>query len=401
MTQKRPRVPALIFLLAGTLQLPACAQDPSPTLSSRGAGETGAYAAREATAVRMGDTQGYYTDPEFLDSAAKATFADEHNRIWLADLDMETGLFVSASGRDLFIDEDITPLRTSFNGPEFGLDKHGWALFYTKNVDGVPRAWRATVNGDRVSKQPLTPGDRPRMSILATQDASAPSIRILYVLDVWQRGMGGKAAWAEADGAMQAETEFDKDTGVRWIVGTRSFVYVRQSGPNKGQLALYDTETGRETLIITDDGGKKSDAYAWMTPGGTLRILSAIDDRTLVFYANSGGGKPWKRAKSIDMGKYSSYGFIGSPEAVAVGEKSYVSLVVKENSGYAKADVLVIGPDTGEIVHCNDGMGAVIRTDPEIVRGKNQIFVYYNTVSFGKPMRFTPYRCATGIPVTP
>ncbi|NWF63014.1 MAG: hypothetical protein HXY38_01805, partial [Chloroflexi bacterium] len=93
----------------------------------------------------------------------------------------------------------------------------------------------------------------------------------------------------------------------------------------------------------------------------------------------------------------SAYDVIGSPEAFTAGGKSYITLVVKENTNYAPAEVWVwgIASENRFTLQCQDGQGDLIRTDPETYLGANQVFVYYNTV--GDNQRFELLRCETGI----
>ncbi len=82
-----------IFLMLSALLLPTHAERSYQGVS------------KDGRSVRMGDAQGSYIDPEFLESASKIAFADERNRIWLSDINLQTGMFVSSSGKDILIVE--------------------------------------------------------------------------------------------------------------------------------------------------------------------------------------------------------------------------------------------------------------------------------------------------------
>jgi hypothetical protein len=95
-----------------------------------------ALAATPSDAVRLGSPEVSYIDPEILSSAHKLSFQDRAGTIWVADLDPATGTFRSEDGRDVKVDGGAVNLLVTFQGPEFGVDETGWAVYYTKEYDG-------------------------------------------------------------------------------------------------------------------------------------------------------------------------------------------------------------------------------------------------------------------------
>ena len=61
-----------------------------------------------------------------------------------------TGLFKSGHGRDILIDTGHTDLQFTHNGSEWALDRNGWSVVYTKEVDGVRQMWRGYLEGKKV-----------------------------------------------------------------------------------------------------------------------------------------------------------------------------------------------------------------------------------------------------------
>lgn len=333
-------------------------------------------------AQRIGALQGSYIDPEFYSDENLAAFADEKGQIWLSMIDPLTGNFVS-DGKDIFVDDNITPLKISFNGPEFGVDRHGWALFYTK--DNTPQIWKATLEDTTITTTCLTK-DAPRLSVLASKDVSSETTRLLYSFGGAFRATG-KIAWLDENDP-DTETIVDNtDVGIRWIDNTRSFAFIRMSGPEKGQVALYDTETATATTI-TNTEGEKSYSYGWIAPEfDEILVMVVVDNNRIEIYKDN-GGTFWECISTIIP--ESHYTIIGSPEPFVAGKKSYISFVTKEFEGYSPAEVWVstIEENNQIALLCSDGQGDIIRSDPESFIGQKTVFIYYNVVRQDESGRF-------------
>lgn len=360
-----------------------------------------AVSIREGKAGRMGVSGRSYIDPELYAGENLMAYADEAGRIWLANLD-DSGNFVSNSGRDVLIDEDISPLRISFNGPEFGVDRQGWALFYNKDVNEVIQVWRATVTGEGVQVTALTSDDAPRLSVQASRDASAPSVHLFYAHGGATRQQGD-IGWLDEDAPQTSETILEKaDVGTRWIENSRSFVFVRQSGAEAGQIAIYDTDKGTADTITAPGAGPFGDTYGWMAPEyGQMLVLGVVEHSRIEIYQDK-GGEYWERIEVLDIPESSAYRYIGSPEVFTAGGKSYITLVVKQTTKYAPAEMWVWGISSGEdrfLLRCNDGQGEAVRSDPESLVGTDGVYVFYNLIQpviSGRQV-FEVYRCETGL----
>ncbi len=378
--------PVWRFLI--TLEIPESSRLSSPSVQSR-------------KAVPMGVPGGSYVDPEFCSNENLAAFTDEQGQIWLAMLDPLTGTFISPDGKDILVDDKTTPLRISFNGPEFGVDRNGWALFYTKNVNNTPQIWKATIENADVEKAPVTTDDVPRLSVLASKAPFSETTRLLYSWGGFSRA-DGKIAWLDEDDPNATETIVDiTDAGARWIDNTRAFTFVRMSGPEKGQIALYDTEIAMAETI-TNVAGTKSYSYGWIAPEfDELLVLVVVDNSRIEVYKDDGGAY-WNCISTLRIPEESQYSIIGSPEPFIAGKKSYISLVIKESDGYSPGEVWVWSIEEGDTqcaLKCDDGQGAAIRSDPESFVGQQEVFVYYNVIRQGKSgeLIFELFKWDTGI----
>ncbi len=368
-------------------------------MGAEAASEAIASPVQEARAVRIGVPGVGYIDPEFYSDLDLMAFADGERRVWLASLDPESGRPVAADGREVLVDVGVTPLNVSFNGPEFGVDRRGWALFYTKAADGLPQPWRATLEDGRITRGPLIEAPPSRLSILPAKNPEADSTALMYVRDGdWGEGHIGYLN--EADPAASESGVPSSDTGARWIDGTAAFTFVHTQGPDVGQVAIHDGETGR-TRTITDSPGVKSLAYGWRAPEtGGLLVLAVVDDAAIEVYAE-GDGVVWERRWRLTLPAESAGAWIGSPEPFVANGRSYISLALKQGAGYVPAEVWVWGVEDGAervLVRCDDGQGRVIRTDPEVYLGRERAFVYYNLIrGGGGRASFELYKCDTGL----
>ena len=348
-------------------------------------------------ATQIGSPEHSYIDPEFHSSENLITFADSEQNAWLSEIDPLSGDFVLSDGRDVLVDEELTPLSLSFNGPEFGIDKNGWSLYYTKDVDGVPQVWQAAPHENK-SPQALTNNEISRFSVLASEAPTLDETYLLYAQSSFSP-LEGKIAWLNEDGI--ETTAAPTDRGTRWIDDTASFVYIQYSGANAGQVAIYDTQT-HTSETITNSTGKKSYAYGWFAPEYDQLLGLVLNNTSEIEIYQDKGGEYWEKISTLQLPTESQYSIIGSPETFSAGEKSYITLVTKADTGYAKAEVWVWGIETDEkqyTLRCEDDQGEVIRTDPESFVGEDEVFVYYNVFQPGflGRQKFELYRCNTGI----
>jgi pimeloyl-ACP methyl ester carboxylesterase len=339
----------------------------------------------DPNALRISPEGGSYIDPELLSIDDKLAFQSSGGTVYLSDIDPHTGAFVSASGKDLLIDTEATPLIHSFNGPEFGIDAKGWSLFYTKDNGGTPQIWRADVNISDVTRTALTTGLLPKLSTLASKDVTANSIKLLFSRGAFLKT--GVVCWIDEDQPEREIVVDSIDTGTRWVDSSNSFFYVKQTGKNAGQLFLYHTGEMTEKRI-TDDPDRKSYSYGWFAPEyDELLVLAVLSDTAIAIYRDH-GAEFWQKIATLTAPPSSEYKYIGSPEPFVAAGKSYISFVCKKSassSQYVDAEVWVSGIETDNntrfIKRCDSGLPNTIRTDPESYIGADQVFIYYNVLT--------------------
>ena len=360
--------------------------------------------------VPAGDTQqlspkGHpYLDPEILSEYGLVTFIDREKpdaprRIWVGTLDPMTGLFKSGHGRDILIDTGHTDLRFTHNGSEWALDRNGWSVVYTKEVNGVRHMWRGYLDGKKVVAGPVSSGQIPAFGGVGSINPNADSTRIIAISGAWD---GGEKVWMDVkDGARRHPIGPTIDhTDGRWIAGTNLLVSVMEEKEDSGQLLLMDTDTG-ESRRITDDHGRKGRFYGWLAPeaGGKVRVLAVRDKRELVVYEDR-GGKFWE---AIQTHRPPNNGVgVSSPEPFVVGGRSYatVSVGLRMEPGTRRREtqiwILDLSGEDKLPVRGDDGSSDPgHRTDAEVFVGAEQVFVIHTYHPPGRQVEVR--RTATGI----
>jgi hypothetical protein len=351
----------------------------------------------------VGETNGSYIDPEFSEAASQVVFQDVKNRVWIGDLDPETGLFKTATGRDYLMDEDITLIfdrppqgrKFSTNGPEWTRDEKGPCVVYTKeDQDGLMQQWMAQlVNGESVVRQ-LTHnkfdcyGNMPSRF----QDGKPPRIAYTYDWPIWK----AKAAWVFFDKPNEPQQldGFDYRQMSMWSAVSPDFLFVkRAAGSPHGQIARSSADTG-EVTVLTNDEGQKDDPGLFVAPeyDGDILLVCNADNAALGIYRDEkrDGKSPWTRIATLALPPDAPHKFISSPETIAsatgIGGISYFSLLAREGKDRNTPGsiwVLGLGKDPANrfvrrVDYAADTTAPSVVLEPEPFVGKNEVYVYYN-----------------------
>ena len=338
--------------------------------------------------------------------------------VWIAELNPLTGLLVSATGKDLLVDTDVAAIGPQFdttNGPEWGLDSEGAAVFYSKrDTNGVVQCWRASnLVAGGVKAAPLThlkgPDGEGAIMVIARKDASRPTTQFIYrYIPAPRFRKGGPARWAD-ETAPDAVHDFPQFNGAAaapsWIEGTEDFAYAMFVAPGKSEIARFNTATGTAT-VLTSHPGAKYNVHAFKAPelNGELLVGCVIDrTRFTVFRSDGTRYVPWADLVPPDP----EHPYMISPEIFQAGGMTYFAVQMSSHSpgslGVLPQDVdcamwiLGLGKDASHRVARRVDDGAVsgakaYRFEPEVYVGANEVFLFYNIGN-------TLHRARTGIKV--
>ncbi|MFW5748584.1 MAG: BPSS1187 family protein [Chloroflexota bacterium] len=343
-------------------------------------------------------------DPEILPGGHLLTYQADSG-VYLARLDPATGLFVNPGGKDILVDTGAARPLETFNGPEFGIDMDGWALYYAKEHQGDLQIWRAALTSSGVpAAEPLSSGERHQTQ-LVSRNPTGPTTRIAAIQGTWQRGT---AVWFDESNPAAIYPISPVENGIaslRWVDNSYMLTYSQRVGPDRGQVVLLDTSTNAEQTI-TGDRGDKTDPYGWFAPDydDDLLVLAILDDAAVAIYRDT-GGSTWERIATLEPPAESRFDFVSSAEPFVVNGRSYISLVVKnaEDSRELFSDSEVwlfdLNPDpTARYTErCDSGEPGVARTDPETYIGEDNVYVYYNVISGPGATPYEMRRCRSAL----
>lgn len=351
----------------------------------------------------MGEPSLRYIDPEVLIGTGSIAFQDEDGNLWFGKLDPTTGKFVSPTGRDVLVDTNLASVQISHNGPEWGLDRFGPALFYTKPDNrGTQQIWRAgiAVSEGIVTKQ-LTTGILPSVGQIPSLFAGNDETYILFF-----KGMKTTttAVWAKdssANSISPVPNYWLPSGGGFFVPGPapdRPFLlFVHKNEETlETQVALLDTVSGQMKLI-TNDAGDKYEPHAFNAPeyGGEMLIAVLIDRLTLAIYRNIGDANGyWTRIEEISLPEGETNTWLYSMEPVSglegqsgINGVSYFSLAANQfdNPYLGDTSLWLLGlgnnPDGRFCRRVDEGSipdRPQFRFEPETYLGSHDLFYFYN-----------------------
>jgi len=367
-----------------------------------GAGAPTAQADFVPDAPFVGEIGGSYIDPEFSEGAGQVVFQDVQNRVWIGDIDPETGLFRTETGCDYLMDEDITVIfdrppqgrKFSTNGPEWTRDESGPCVVYTK-VDeaGIMQQWLARwVDGRSVVTQ-LTDGPTDCYGNMPSrfQDGKPPRIAYTYNWPIWD----AQAAWIFADRPDEPHRleGFDYRQMSMWSAVSPEFMFVQQQeGALWGQVARANADTGA-VQVLTNDAGQKDDPGLFAAPefGGEILLVCNVDNSALGIYRDLGAADGfWTRIATLTLPADVPHRYISSPETIApatgIGGVSCFALLAREGKDRnTPGSIWVLGlgtdPENRLVRRVDDGAVTGVSAtvlEPEPFVGQSEVYVYYN-----------------------
>jgi len=371
--------------------------------------------------IIIGNPNIHYLDPEFIDvnGQYKVMFTDSvysFGYMRVADLDPVTGKFISSDGLDWKVDSNIAPIyQTLINGPEWAVDTGGLSLFYTKyDHNGKLQVWHAQLSNPPVLTQ-LTNDTSDCIHWAATLNPTDSNVKFFSVKNIPPYGY--VLFWHNENNIYFSYTNslpgyiWPGNNGPRFIPGTPYFVYSKQITANKIEIVRVNT-LDNTVKVITNDSIKKVDCWGFKAPEFNNEICysACTSDTTLDVYRFVNLNDPFAtKIATIKTPPGEILKYISSVEILQTAEglfdKTYFAFRgAKITEPLTPVDgamwIASLGADsTGRFVRRVD-IGAVTgdtayRQEPELLVGKNELFLYYNSYEVGgiKQLR----RCRTGI----
>jgi hypothetical protein len=378
--------------------------------------------------VKVSEARVIYSDPEFCDELSQMVFWDYSAgslNAGVADLDPVTGLVKNPSGRDAIVATGLSPNFKdgkwwSHNGPEYGRDKNGWAIYFTKeDSKGARQIWRARKKEGRYVGEQLTTAPLGQAGVLVSTVAKDEDTRMMFYFEM-DSPRGYSVAWANAgdpDKFNELPNWRGSNSIARHVAGASLIAYApRYDGV--AQVTLLNTKTGKTTRI-TDEPGEKFDTFGFFAPefGGEMLVGSNIDRKRFAIFRNTKkDGSYWTKIAELRLPEDSPFKFIYSVEPAApetgVNGVTYFTLNATESAQGNRGEtgrsaqngsiwVLGFGKDPSNrlVRRLDEGLNSGIRTvryESESMLGKDELFVYYERRN-PETGRGELRRCRTGI----
>ena len=369
-------------------------------------------------------------DPEFNDVQHRVAYWDyvgARLNISVAELDPRTGSLKSETGRDFAAAKDVSPSFKqgrwwSHNGPEWGRDRDGWAIYFTKeDAQGNRQMWRAVEKDGRYLPEQLTTKPGGHCGALISQSATAADTRMLFYINLDVPGQDN-VAWALASKPNEFHPlpDWRGSYSIARIVGEHHIGYAPRDKAGVPQVVLLDTRTGQRQTI-TDEPGDKFDTYGFRAPefGGELLMMANIDRQRLAIYRDVKKNGPWQKIAELRLPPDSPFKYIYSCEPIApetgVNGTSYFSLNATKQKGANRGEtgraekdgsiwVFGLGKDPVNrlVRRVDEGEVSGIETtryESESFVGTDEVFIYYERKD-PESGRGELRRCRTGISVS-
>jgi hypothetical protein len=338
----------LAFAVVLAVTLCACPPPNDATIAPAGQASLGQAAAFAANETRMSDPRLTVGDPEFEPQYLRVAYFS-NGEIRVAPI--AAGGMVDLASSELVDTGAVVrpdPRTVIKNGPEWGLSRSGWDLYYTKLDDlGRPYMARATRNGNGSWVAAAVPTSTGRFFPMPSIDPLDPVPRILYGAgDLPSIPHTVRIRWRAGDESSDHDIPAYMlllNGPSRWIEGQRrvaaSIVEPLGSGW-VSQVALYDIDTGvfeRVTAntspqIVYDEvwcvrAPEYDDRYVVWAVANTVSGGRVVANTIKVFEPAPSGG--WTEARSVRPSTGDPAApFIISPEPFAFEGRSYIAVLM-------------------------------------------------------------------------
>jgi hypothetical protein len=324
-------------------------------------------------------------DPEYNQARAQFTWGDADGKLWLGNIDRDTGLFYPPDGKAILVDPDAmktSDVTKTGNGPEWVWAAGGDAIVYTKFAGAHSQA-----NVRLGYAHPLPDGswaagflgpDTARKAPYGSETLGDPNPRITYVDE------NNVHHWREiADAGTEQLLPGTPDSvvPVRHVRGARAVIYPRAvDGVN--QVTYRDLDTG-QVQQLTFDAGDKDPSFMWRAPefGNEFLFLTLVDHTELRVYRNlppQGSSTPhWTPIYSALAPQRFS---IVSPEPFTHNGRSYVHMAMTLPQNNFSSEVWISNIDAANPIfrRITDNSLLRARGDPEVFVTNRGPLIYYN-----------------------
>ena len=326
-------------------------------------------------------------DFEFSFMRGQFTWNDQDGKLWVGNVDRDTGMFYPPDGKGTLVDADAMStsdvLKTG-NGPEWAWSAAGDVILYTKfaskphSQTNVRLGYAYTLADGNWSAGFLGP-ENARKAPYGSETIGDTAPRATYVdadNNHYWREIGNPATEQALPDTAQNVTP------VRHVRGARALMYGKRID-RVTQVFYRDLDTGVITQL-TFDRGDKDPSFMWQAPefGNEFVFLTVVGKSGEVrIYRNlqqpGTGTFQWTAIHSVFPPPDTK---IVSPEPFTYNGKSYISMALVLGRTDYSSEVWISNIDSANPLFRRISDNAVLRarTDPEVFITNRGPLVYYN-----------------------
>ncbi|HSV60344.1 MAG TPA: hypothetical protein VLJ19_15725, partial [Variovorax sp.] len=352
-------------------------------------------------------------DLEFSQDRAQFLWVDAVGRVWIGNIDRNTGLFSPANGKGTLVSADGMSIAKTMviptNGAEWVSTATGEAVVFSTFLPGAAktkdnaRIALATETGPGQWQTTVLSPEATRYAPYASHDSGDALPRLSYVdgagTHYWRNlfDAGSEALVPQANPTQRS---------VRFVQGARAMIY---AAPVNGvqQVLHYNLDTQQLEQLTFDEGDKdiRTVPWMWQAPefGGEYLFFTVVNYSELRVYRKllaPGAQQPaWT---VIYTAKFPNRLTVMSPEPFTYQGKSYIYLVTsKAPDTYASVVWLSnIDADNAFVRKLTPDSPVRQRSDPEVFFTQQGPYLYFNRAdqSVLPAKQEGVYRTFTGLP---
>jgi hypothetical protein len=347
-------------------------------------------------------------DPEFNQSRSQFAWNSVDGKLWVGNVDSETGLFYPPDGKGILVDADTfsaADATKTGNGPEWVWTADGDGIAYSKfkgsrRTDANLRLGYARPLADGTWTSGFLGPDVARKAPYGSETAGDASPRISYV------DKDNFHYWRELDDPASEQllpgTPM-KIGPVRFVRGAARAVIYPALASTVEQVFFRDLDSGR-VQQLTFDAGKKDQMWMWQAPefGNAFVLMTMVGGTELRFYRElpdaSTGAPAWTPFHTAIVPRRLK---VQSPEPFVFNGRSYAvfQVAVGANSFASEIWISNMDPASPLLRRISDNVLLRARTDPEVFITANRgPMVYYNRRQLQPDGKFCPgVACSEGV----
>jgi len=336
-------------------------------------------------------TQPDIIDLEFSQDRGQFLWVDATGKVWLGNIDRNTGMFSPANGKGVLVsNQGMTIAKTlliPINGAEWVSTANGESVVFSTFLPNTPKTKEnarialATETAPGMWQTNIISPEANRFAVYASHDPGDPQPRLSYV------DGDGVHYWRNAfDPASEALVPLANlgQRSVRFVQGARQMIYAT---PIDGvqQVVRYDLDTQAMEQLTFDEGDKdlRTVPWMWQAPefGGEHVFFTVVNYTELRVYRKTPGpgGQPasWKVIYSAKFPKWLT---VMSPEPFTYQGKSYIYLVTSKSPDTWASVVWLSNIDAANsfVRKLTPDSPLRQRSDPEVFFTSQGPYLYFN-----------------------